>query len=550
MDDREAAAFRDAPTPLAVVAVSTDGIGEVLEVNRALCLLLGQDREEVIGTLLADHVHPEDERVARAGLDVIVNIFEPVQLRIVRQGWGVLWVALSATIAEDAATAVIALQDVTAWRQVEQKLAHRVAHDPLTGLANRVGLEDHLDRALARLSRRTGSVAVLFCDLDGFKTLNDTYGHRFGDAVLQDIARRIQSAVRREDFVVRMGGDEFIIVCETAESSAEAAMVAERVRDQLAEPLKVQGRQVMLSVSIGVAQVNEPPENAEDLIRRADLAMYRAKDSGRNRVEFFVSDLEQRARDQVEIAERLRDAITRGHITVDVQPVVSLADGAVRGHEALMRVRGDGRRTMLPHDFVDVAERTGMLGRMDTEVRRQALSWLSQQAAQAGPTGQQWISVNVSNRELAALDFTPRLQAMLQEADLSPDRLVLEVGEVSIVEATGPTLLTLQRLRRLGFHVLIDHFGAGYTSLTALRDLPVDMVKIDESFVENLEQSPEDEVIVQAIVEVARALDLTIVAQGVQTPTQAQILQRLGCHLGQGSLFGSPVRIGADPTAT
>ena len=215
-----------------------------------------------------------------------------------------------------------------------------------------------------------------------------------------------------------------------------------------------------------------------------------------------------------------------------------------------MRVRGDGRRTMLPHDFVDVAERTGMLGRMDTEVRRQALSWLSQQAAQAGPTGQQWISVNVSNRELAALDFTPRLQAMLQEADLSPDRLVLEVGEVSIVEATGPTLLTLQRLRRLGFHVLIDHFGAGYTSLTALRDLPVDMVKIDESFVENLEQSPEDEVIVQAIVEVARALDLTIVAQGVQTPTQAQILQRLGCHLGQGSLFGSPVRIGADPTAT
>jgi diguanylate cyclase (GGDEF)-like protein/PAS domain S-box-containing protein len=536
-----AAAFLEAPVPMAVAAVHGGVLGEVLVANRALCALFGIGEAGLVGRQVRDLVHPEDAEVLTGPLTDLVSGSR--QLRIVRANWGSVWTTAALSLLPAGGdgldgSAVIALQDVTMWREMEAELAHRASHDALTGLANRSLLMDHLDRVMARLARRSGTVAVLFCDLDGFKALNDTFGHRVGDTALQEVAHRILGAVRREDVVVRMGGDEFVIVCEALDSS-EASHVADRVREALDAPVRVGGRDFTVSVSIGVAQVTESSGNPEDLVRRADLAMYRAKKLGRNRVEFFAPEMEDAARTRVEIVERVRAGLNQGHVGVDVQPVISFRTGAWIGSEALGRIRPPDERVLLPPQFLDAAANAGLLTKFDAQVRELALGWLAAMGASGG-NQPHWVSVNVSVRDLMTVRFAATVEERLRAHGLVPSQLNFELGESEMIDAAGAALATLRRLRTLGCHVTMDDFGSGYSSLTSLRDLPVDFVKIDRSFVAGLGHDSDDEAIVAAIIAVGHQLDRLVIAEGVETPIQSEVLKAMGCDLGQGHLFGAP----------
>lgn len=536
MDHTAGLAFQHAPVPLAVLAADDTGLGPITAANAALAALFDTEPEGLRGQRLQALVHPEDVELLNQPIAELASPFGGFQLRIIRGGWGVIWVAATVSKLDSVPeSAVLALQDVTAWRRAEQDLAHQASHDTLTGLANRSLLIDHLERAVARLSRRTGCVAVLFCDLDGFKHLNDTFGHRFGDLVLQDVARRILSAVRREDVVVRMGGDEFVIVCESTDTG-EAAAVAERVREVLEPPLRIHDRDCSVTASIGVAHMSDGAGSAEDLVRRADLAMYRAKHLGRNRVEFFAPELEEQARSRVEMVERVRSAITGGYVGVEVQPIVDLATGARVGGEALARIRQPGGMSLLPEHFLESANAAGLMVRFDSVVRETAAAWLTSQPTEP----EQWISVNVSPRELATKGFANRISDLMSKHNLGAGRLVLELTENAMMDATGPSLLTLRRIRGLGCRIALDDFGSGYSSLTTLRELPVDFIKLDKGFVAGLGIEAADEAIVAAVINVSHQLDRIVIAEGVETPSQVAALKRLGCDLAQGYFFGAP----------
>ncbi len=541
-------AFRLTPTPTLVMDLENDDkgnrlIGRVLDSSESFLQLLGAGPDEVIGHRLGEFIHPDDELVLAAGLEQFLDPSRRTQLRIVRPGWGVVWVALAVTYVPDLGAeglVVVSLDDITAFRKAEQALAHRASHDPLTGLPNRAVLMSHLGRVLARLGRRPGTVAVMFVDLDGFKNINDSYGHRVGDSVLNEVARRISVAVRRDDVVTRMGGDEFVVVCDALESSSESAMVAERIRAALDEPFDSHGRSHQLSASIGVAQTSDPATSGEDLLRRSDLAMYLAKERGRNRVEFFAADLEDRARDRVRMVELSREALNEDLLRISVQPIFRLSDQTVAGYEAFARIIGPDGALLTPQHFIPAAEESGLITRLDTRVIELGLDWLS---SKKGDGSASWLAVNVSARLIANPRFVHTLLNSVLKLGLQPADVVIEVAEPHLMSANGPAFSTLRRLRSTGFRVSLDDFGTGLSSLTAMRDLPVDMVKVDETFVSGLGTDPADESIVSAIIAVAHDLGLTVIAEGVERPVQAEFLRASGCDLAQGYLFGSPVRV-------
>lgn len=543
------AAFAEAPVPIAVVSLAHRQLSEVLLVNRAMADLLNSAAAEITGRLLGDLMHPDDRTLLDLPADTLADPMEHMTVRMVRNGWGVVWTSLSVAVQQDGdrepSTAVVVLQDVTAWRRIEEELAHRATHDTLTGLANRSLLLDQLDRAMARLSRRSGTVAVLFCDLDGFKSLNDTFGHRIGDAVLQEAAGRILNSVRREDLVVRMGGDEFVIVCESSDRS-EAGRVAERVRDALDAPLRVQQRDFTVTGSIGVAQVSDGTADPEDLVRRADLAMYQAKQSGRNRVVFFAKEMEDRARSRVEIVEQVRTALAHDQVTIAVQPIIALASGDWVGSEALARIERPGRAPLHPDEVLPIGAKSGLLDQLDTRVRAQALAWLADRRG-AGSTAPIWVSINVTAHELATIRFATAVEKDLAAVGLLPEHLTIEVSEAAMVDVAGPAQVTLRRLRALGCRIAIDDFGSGSSSLMSLRDLPADLVKIDRSFVAGLGHDDHDEAIVSAMISVSQRLGRLVVAEGVERPLQAEVLQAMGCDYAQGYLFGPPTPAASAP---
>lgn len=550
-------AFRLSPSPVLVLALTRKkdrlSLGLILDCSDSFVQLLGSARDEVVGRPLTEFVHPDDETLLQGGVDRFLDPGRSAQLRVIRPGWGVLWVALTATVLPDYppdGLVVVALDDITAFRKAEQALAHRASHDPLTGLPNRAVLMSHLARVVARLGRRPGTVAVMFVDLDGFKNINDSFGHRLGDEVLKEVARRVSLAVRRYDVVTRMGGDEFVVVCDALETTSESASVAERIRAALDDPFEIHGRTHAMSGSVGVAQTSDPATTPEDLLRRADLAMYLAKERGRNRVEFFAADLEERVRGRVRMVEALRLALDDGRVLIHTQPVFSLTDSNVAGYEAFARLRTVDGSLLTPNDFLDAAEQSGLVVRLDNRVIDLSLQWLPgkrESGGEAGATGRPWVSVNVSSRLLASPRFGDVLRRRVEAHGLQPGDLVVEIGEASVVRAVGPAILTLRRLRTAGFRVALDNFGTGLSSLSALRELPVDFVKVDRSFVSGLGVSAADESIVAAVIRVAHDLGRCVVAQGVETPLQADFLREHACDLGQGYLLGSPVAVGGEP---
>jgi diguanylate cyclase (GGDEF)-like protein len=416
---------------------------------------------------------------------------------------------------------------------LEERMRHQALHDPLTGLANRALCRDRIAHALALSERAGTAAAVLFVDLDNFKRVNDLFGHAAGDALLIGLAHRMAAAVRPADTVARLGGDEFVVVCEDVDERTALAL-GWRVAAAVQEPSEAGATQ--LSASIGIALGTTASVDADVLIGHADAAAYRAKESGHGRVEIFDEGLRRRALERVRTESDLEGALDRRELELVFQPIVSLADGATIAHEALLRWQRVDGRAISPADFIPVAEESGLIIPIGSWVLEHACR---QGAALLADPGT-WISVNLSARQVAQPDLLDVVAAALRAGRMAPSSLCLELTDAVLLGVTPAIVTNLERLDDLGVRLVLDDFGTGYSSFQHLKDFPIDMVKIDRSFVANLGRGEQDAAIVAAIVSMASALGLGVVAEGVESEAQAELLREIGCPMAQGYHFGAP----------
>ncbi|HXY44442.1 MAG TPA: EAL domain-containing protein [Acidimicrobiales bacterium] len=432
------------------------------------------------------------------------------------------------------------VQDATERRRAAEALRHATLHDPLTRLPNRDLLMDRLRTALAQSQRRGKRVAVLIVDLDSFKDVNDSLGHATGDLVLAEMAGRLAGAVRVGDTVARFGGDELVIVRETADEE-ETSRFAARLLDCMTEPMELDnGSELFISACIGAA-IARPGITAEDLVGEADAALYRAKDRGRSAIEFFDEDLRSRARSRVDLGAALRRALERGELFLVHQPVVTLGNVTLRGSEALIRWAHPDRGVISPIDFIPLAEETGLIVPVGEWVLSEALRQISRWRRRFPLSGDYAVSVNLSARQLASPDLVAAVAAALASSAVPASSVYLEITETTLLSQVASNLDTLRLLRDLGVHLTVDDFGTGYSSLSYLRQLPIDSLKIDRSFIDGLGVDSHDTAIVEAVIGLAKVLELDVVAEGVETRGQLQLLREMGCRTGQGFLFSEPL---------
>jgi diguanylate cyclase (GGDEF)-like protein/PAS domain S-box-containing protein len=438
-------------------------------------------------------------------------------------------------------------RDVTERKRFETDLAHQATHDPLTGLPNRALLLDHLELELARAEREGRLVALLFLDLDRFKQVNDTLGHDAGDELLSQAAQRISGVVRPADTVARMGGDEFVILCGDVEDQDHAASVAHRVAATIeSRPFHVGGTDLTITSSIGIA-LSSGHVHPEAILRDADAAMYRAKDLGRARLEIYDESMRRLTEHRLELSEELATSIENGEIVVRFQPVVDLSTGRVTSVEALARWAHPTRGLMVPHDFIGLAEETGLIVGLGLRVLSTACEYGHRWEERFGLDAPR-VHVNLSARQLTTSNLPILVQGVLDGSGLTPSKLCLEITESVLMDDASAVIDTLWELKAIGVALAIDDFGTGYSSLSYLRRFPVDVLKVDQSFVSGLGPDPEDSTIVAAIVNLANTLDLEAIAEGVETFDQVERLRGLGCQLAQGYYFARPGE--ADPVAT
>lgn len=428
------------------------------------------------------------------------------------------------------------VRDISDRKRYESQLVERVVTDQLTGLPNRVLLQDRLRSALARLPRSDGKLAVLWIDLDRFKLVNDGLGHSVGDLLLTEVARRIRLALRPFDTVARFGGDEFVVLCDETDEH-EAVRVAERILRALDSPLSLKGREIAVSASIGITIVDDPDADPESVLSDADAAMYRAKDLGRGRAELFNHAMRERSLARLELESQLRHALAGDELRVFYQPIVDTTTEELVGVEALVRWQHPQRGLLPPSDFIDLAEETGLivpLGKWVLQTAcRDTLSWGSDTAVQ--------VSVNLSGRQMAQPDVVEMITDILRQSGLPPERLCLEITETALMEDTAGAVVVLDRLSSLGVRLAVDDFGTGYSSLLRLRRFPVSVLKLDRLFVSGLGRNPDDAAIVRATADLARALGIVALAEGVEQRDQLDLLKGMGCSLAQGYLWSRPV---------
>lgn len=431
-------------------------------------------------------------------------------------------------------------------RVVERKRAEEqlvdAFHDPLTGLPNRALFSDRLSRAVARCNRhREAAFAVLFIDLDRFKLVNDSLGHLAGDLLIVQVATRLGSCLRQTDTLARMGGDEFTILLDCIGNPEAPTRVAERLLNSLDPPFLINGEQLYISASIGIAPSELGYESAEEILRHADLAMYRAKTLGKHRFELFDNSMHELAVGRLTLETRLRNALENGEFILHYQPIVRLAGEELVGVEALVRWQKPGGEMVYPGDFIQVAEDTGLILPLGLWVLREACRnmacWHHDFPSRTPLT----VSVNLSARQFAQHDLVDQVAAIITETGLRPDCVHLEITESVSMADSERTIAVLQQFHELGVRISIDDFGTGYSSLSYLHQFHLDVLKIDRSFVTQLDQRPEGLQIVQTILSLARNLGIEAIAEGVETKRHLEILKSLECDFGQGYYFARPL---------
>ncbi len=495
-------------------------------------------------------VHPDDlARVVEAGNSIFQTPGQTgrIDARVATADgrWRHLEIAMTNLIDNPAIGGVVLnARDVTDRVEAAQELETRAYHDSLTGLANRALLLKRIDEASKRAARHGRFVAVMFLDLDRFKVVNDSLGHAAGDELLIEVASRIQNVLRESDTVARLGGDEFVVVVDM-EHESEAELAADRFRLAIAEPIVLGAETMVVTTSIGIA-VSGGEHQPADLLRDADTALYRAKESGRDRADRFDDQLRTQAVNRLDMERQLRAALDPegpGAVVVHYQPIIEISSGSVIGAEALVRLRDDNLALRRPSEFVTVAEETGLI----TQLGRTVLSEAAQQLVRWDSMGKAplSISVNVSPRQLADSGFARLVADDLEACGLSPTRMTLELTETALIDANPVTEQVLRELTEMGIRIGLDDFGTGFSSLAYLKRFPIDFVKIDRSFVDGLGTEDDDTAIVRAIIALAHSLGLQVTAEGVETETQLTHLQELGCDRAQGNLLGETVEVAA-----
>ena len=503
---------------------------------------MGRPITEVFRTLNATSTEPTETTAELAILQIRSVHLPPSSTLIRRDG---LETPIEDSIAAihdrqgQAIGAVIVFRDVSVARAMAQQITHSAEHDFLTGLPNRMLLNDRIGQAIASARRRTRHVAALFLDLDGFKHINDSLGHPIGDKLLQSVATRLVASVRSADTVSRQGGDEFVVLLPDLQQPEDAAVMAGRILRDVAEPHLVDQHELHVTTSIGVSVFPDDGADAETLIKNADTAMYQAKENGRQSFQFFKPAMNARAVERQSIEESLRRALERQEFTLHYQPKININTGAVTGAEALIRWTHPGRGPISPAQFIPVAEDCGLIVPIGRWVLRQAVQQ-AQMWVDAGlrPTT---MAVNVSAMEFRDDDFLRGLFAILDESRLTPRALELELTESVFMKRVASTALILKTLRKSGVQVAIDDFGTGYSSLSYLRKFPIDTLKIDQSFVAQIDSGDDDAAIVAAVLGMARSLKLRVVAEGVETFEQLEFLHERHCEEAQGYYFSRPV---------
>lgn len=423
-------------------------------------------------------------------------------------------------------------------KQAEETIRRLASYDGLTGLPNRELLKDRLNVLLAQANRKKGQIAVMFLDLDWFKVINDTVGHSAGDELLQRVARRLNSLVRDGDTVARLGGDEFTVVLPEVSRVQDAVYVAERILESLRRSWILKGKKFHVTASIGIAMYPSDGGDTETLLKNADTAMYRAKDQGRDNYELYTPTMNARFAERVELENSLHQGLERGEFVVFYQPQVDIGSGRIVGTEALVRWKHPERGLVSPVEFIPVAEETGLIVPLGTWVLRTACAqnktW---QQAGLPPTR---VAVNLSARQFHQRDLADTIAQVLDETGLDPQHLQLEITEGVAMNEAEFTSAMLRDLKKTGIQIAIDDFGTGHSSLSYLKRFPIDTLKIDRSFVGGLTEDPNDVAIVTVIIAMAHALNLRVIAEGVETREQLAFLKQQGCHEIQGYLCGRP----------